>query len=298
MSERLEFPLINYNGILKSKSEGLFSFSNRSFMYGDGLFETVRISNSRPLFLSEHFERLFDGAEILGFRVPKNRDELREEIIRFIEINHIVEGRMRLALYRNDGGYYAPDSDEASYLISASALSVPAFQFNEKGLHLGIHPYLRKSVSILSEIKSTSALQYVMAARYGKSQGWDDTILLNDEEKLCETASSNLFLVLPGRQIVTPKQGEGLLPGVFRKNLLRCLSEHDIDVSETTLTSDVLLQAEELFICNSIKGIQWVVSYGQKRYFGSFTRTISQKMNNWTQHLHDTLNSELDYPES
>lgn len=283
MSELLEFPLINVNGNLMPIAEGVLPFSNRSFLYGDGLFETVLISQSQALFLADHFERLWHGADFLGLRMPKSQDMLRDELTAFIEANKIVEGRVRFTFFRKGGGFYCPENNEAGYLINAIALTNQAFRFNEKGLHIGIHPSLRKALSPLSEIKSTSALQYVIAARYGKSQGWDDTILLNEAGNLCETASSNLFIILPGKKLVTPQLGEGLLPGVFRKNLLQCLKEYSIEVSETTLTPDVLLQAEELFTCNSIKGIQWVMSYGKKRYFAAFTRTLSQKMNDWVQ---------------
>ncbi len=283
MSEPLEFPLINVNGKLIPAAEGVLPVSNRSFLYGDGLFESMRISQSRVLFLTDHFDRLWHGADFLGLRMPKSQDALCDEITKFINVNNIVEGRVRITFFRKEGGFYTPKNDEADYHINATALTSQAFRLNEKGLHIGIHPSLRKALSPLSEIKSTSALQYVIAARYGKIQGWNDTVLLNEAGNLCETASSNLFLILPGKKLVTPPIGEGLLPGVFRKNLLQCLKEYSIEVSETTLTPDVLLQAEEVFTCNSIKGIQWVMSYGKKRYFATFTRTVSQKMNDWTQ---------------
>jgi branched-chain amino acid aminotransferase len=298
MSEPLEFPLINVNGSIIPAAEGALSFNNRSFLFGDGIFETLRISQMQPLFLADHFERLWHGADFLGLRMPKNQDELREEINQFIAANKIVEGRMRITFFRKEGGYYTPENDDAAYQISASLLTTPAFHCNEKGLQIGIHPSLKKPFSQLSEIKSTSALQYVIAARYGKMKGWDDTILLNAAGNLCETVSSNLFIVLPSKKLVTPQLSEGLLPGVFRKNLIRCLNEHSIEVSETTLTPDILLQAEELFTCNSIKGIQWVMSYGKKRYFAAFTRTLAKKMSEWTQQKHPSINSALDYPES
>jgi branched-chain amino acid aminotransferase len=298
MSEPLEFPLINVNGSIIPAAEGALSFSNRSFLFGDGIFETLRISQMQPLFLADHFERLWHGADFLGLRMPKNQDELREEINLLISANKIIEGRMRITFFRKEGGYYTPENDNAAYQISATLLTTPAFHFNEKGLQVGIHPYLKKSFSTLSEIKSTSALHYVVAARHGNMNGWNDTILLNEAGNLCETASSNLFVVLPEKKILTPQLGEGLLPGVFRKNLLRCLTEHSIEVSETTLAPDILLQAEELFTCNSIKGIQWVMSFGKKRYFAGFTRTLAQKMNEWTQERYRTINSALDYPES
>ncbi len=267
-------------------AKGTLAIGNRSFLFGDGLFETIRISQSKTLFLADHFDRLWQGAAFLGLRMPKSPDELRDELTAFIEENKIVEGRLRITFFRNEGGFYTPENDEAGYLINATELISQAFRINEKGLHIGIHPSLRKPLSPLSEIKSTSALPYVIAGRYGKIKGWDDTVLLNEAGNLCETASSNLFIVLPGNKLVTPKLGEGFLPGVFRKNLLQCLKEHSIEVSETKLAPDVLLQAEEVFTCNTIKGIQWVMSYGKKRYFATFTRTLSQKMNDWIQQIH------------
>ena len=271
--------LICLNGRFQSQREQSLSPDNRAFLYGDGLFESIRISEGNLLFFDDHFERLIASMYVMGFDNtffdPLKVFGEMEELIRR---NQCKEGRLRLNVFRNSGGFYKPLTDQCSYLMTIQTVPEVALSINEKGLRLGLYSEIRKPLNALSGIKSASALLYVMAARQARESGWDDALILNEYGRICECSAANIFLLMPDKTIVTPALSEGILPGVMRKNLIRFMRENEMVVEERMVMTDDLFKADEIFLSNAIQGIQWVISFRERRYFSTFSRRLAELM--------------------
>ena len=271
--------IICLNGRFQSLREQSLSPDNRAFLYGDGLFESIRISEGNLLFFDDHFERLISAMYVLGFdNTFFDPLKVYGEMEELIRRNQCKEGRLRLNVFRNAGGFYKPLTDQSGYLITIQSVPEPVFTINEKGLRLGMYSEIRKPLNALSGIKAASALLYVLAARHARESAWDDSIVLNEYGRVCECSAANIFLLMPDKTVVTPALSEGILPGVMRKNLIRFMRENDIQVEERMVLTEDLFKADEIFLSNAIQGIRWVISFRERRYFSTFSRKLSELM--------------------
>jgi branched-chain amino acid aminotransferase len=272
--------LICFNGSIVPANSWIMGPANRSFRYGDGVFESIRMQHGQLFFVDDHFERLVAGMYTLGLDTTfLNPLQLCAEMLELCSQSGFSTARIRLTVFRNEGGNYRPATDQCSYLITAEPLTDSIYTINEKGLRLGLYSEIRKPVNSLSGIKSSNALLYVLAARYARDNDWDDAVMLNEHGRICEATSSNLFLVLPDKRILTPPVSEGILPGVMRKNLLRWFRENGYQAEEVILLTDDFYRAEEVFLCNTIQGIRWVIGFRERRYFSSFARSVVSALN-------------------
>lgn len=249
--------------------------ANRSFRYGDGLFETLRLRHGSPVFPGDHLQRLNNGMQILGLSpLPVNADEINNIILELARQNQLSGARVRIVVFRTGGGTYQPLSDKPELLITAEAIPADDYVLNTKGLKLGMYQENRKFTGTLGAIKSASALLYVLAGRFARINGFDEALILNQHGRICEAVSSNVFLVMPDGTVRTPSEPEGPLPGVMRRNLISIMNEASIPVVEEQITEADILQAEEVFLTNSVQGLQWVLSYRNRRYYHSTTKKL------------------------
>lgn len=271
---------INYDGFLYKEDEKVLTVKNRAFRYGDALFESIRVINGQPCFLEDHFIRLKKGMEVLKMTSTNiSFDNLRGQIIKLIEKNHVRRGgRIRLTVFRSGDGLYTPENEGKSYVIEAIPLNDNKFVLNENGLSIDVYNDLRRHRNILSRIKTTNSIPHVLAGIYKKENDLDDCIILNDQGRIVEGLSSNIFLY-KNNNLYTPSLDEGCIDGVMRKQVLRIAKELNINIFEGMLNGSMLLQADEMFLTNAIKGPQWVVSYRQKRYFNKATKEILEHLN-------------------
>lgn len=269
---------ILYNQQLIPADQPLLTASNRAFRYGDGLFETIKVINGKPQFLAHHLQRLFKGMDLLGMEMHDalHLHVIENSILELLAENQIKKGgRIRLSVFRKDGGLYAPHSNEVNILIEALE-GANQYEFNEKGKSLGVYQRFYKPINALASVKSASAVFYVLAAQAANASTFDDLILLNQQKHLCETTASNLFLVI-NKKIVTPALDQGILPGIMREQVLSVAHRNGFETREMTLTLSDLDLADEVFTTNSIAGIQWIKAYNKKRYFN----TVSKKLCGW-----------------
>lgn len=236
---------------------------NRSFLFGDGVFETMRMENGRLLYSSFHFDRLIRSLKALGIEtdmMPKQED-LEELIIRNIDLPQL---RVKLLAFRSSAGAYVPEMNKAGFQVQVFPLETSR-SLNEKGITAGLYEEQRKSAGALSWMKSTSSLLYVMAGRYAEQKGWDDILLLNDKNELMEGSSSNLFAWLEGRWI-TPPISSGCVEGVFRSVLISAMKQNGILFSERSINRNEVKNADELILTNAISGIRWIERFEEKTY--------------------------------
>jgi branched-subunit amino acid aminotransferase/4-amino-4-deoxychorismate lyase len=272
---------VNYNGNIIDASQPIFTSGNRAFRYGDALFETIRLMQGEILFFEKHLARLSSGMKLLGMN---HHEDLTFHNL-YLSIRHLDQvnnlkgnGRIRLEVFRNDGGLYTPHSNDVSYHIETSAVTLPKYQLNDSGLKIEIYTEIKKPVSRLSNLKSSNALYYVMAGLYKKQNGYGDCLVLNTDNGVTEAISSNLFMMVNGA-VHTPALSEACVAGVMRENLIEHLEANGIAVIQKRITVEDLLKADEIFLTDVIHGIRWVSAFRTKRYFNTFSRGLLEQVN-------------------
>lgn len=273
--------LVNYNGILQAAQVAFLPVDNRGFRYGDGFFETIRCREGKPLWLDQHWQRMEHSARVLQMDLPANLDKesLNQSICDLLRFNdHLQGARVRLSLFRQGKGFYRPEENTCSYLIESSPLDQNLYELNRQGLLVGIYSDVFKPYNKLSGLKTANALLYVMAARHACSKGWDDGFILNENTCLAEATSSNIFVVDKGK-IFTPSADQACVEGVMRRVLMQLACKEGFKVSECTLTPSDLLEVDEVFLTNTIRGIQWVKGFGNKRYYNDTARKLINLLN-------------------
>lgn len=253
---------ININGKWIPAGNAGLAIDNRAFRYGDGFFETIRVEKGQLPLGPLHFERFFRTASILGFSVPTllTAARLEQEILLLAQKNRCSErARIRVTAWRGQGGLLETEGG-LEYCMECWPLAATTGQLNENGLVLGIYPDAQKSPDFLAPLKSANFLLYRMAALYAHRQRWNDAILLNTRQQVCDTCIANIFWIQEG-QVFTPPVSDGPVAGVFRQHLLQ-----HIPVIERSATIEDVLNADEVFLTNAIRGIRWVQSIGSKSY--------------------------------
>lgn len=255
--------------------------SNRSFKYGDGLFESMRMCNGKLQFAQEHADRLRAGMKALKIEGHALLDEyfLRQKTAELQKKNKLDGNvRFRLAVYRDGEGFYAPTASKAAYVLESVALVQNTYELNKKGLIVDVYDELTKPINKLANYKTSNALLYVMAGLYQKQHKLDEALILNQNGLLCESVSANIFVVYQ-KQIYTPALTEGCIAGVMRNVVLMLGKTHGFSIVEAEISPEILKQADEVFLTNASYGVRWVMGYDKKRYFNEVTKSISAKLN-------------------
>ena len=272
---------LNYNGKFINALEPVLHSANRSFRYGDSLFETIRVVGRNIQFLDDHMNRLKSGMNILKMEIPSDytTEQFFQQINLLIWENGIQsDARVRLTVFRNDGGFYTPLSNQVSYLIEIEAMEEVGYVLNQKGYTIDIFSEIKKAQGMLSSVKSANSLLYVLAGIYKTENKLDDCVVLNTKGNISEGISSNLFVVKNGA-LYTPLLEEGCIEGVMRKQIFKIARDNRIAVHEVPLAVNVLLNSDEVFLTNAIQGIRWVGAYKGKRYFNTTSKLLNEKLN-------------------
>ncbi len=277
---------ISYNGEFVKRNEFYIPLDNRVFRYGDGVFETIRIENGKVLWAEKHYERLKKSAGVLKMNFPGSFSLKRflSDIHEVYRKNHPggEPARARLAMFRREGGYYTPETNDVSFFIETVPLKSSGFSLNKKGLLVDIYPDTKKPLNRLSPLKSSNSLLFVMAGIYCRENDLDDCLIMNENGNIAEASSSNIFLV-KGRELQTPSLDQGCVEGVMRSVVLDIASREGIPLAEKRIGVADLLQADELFLSNSIQGINWVLGFRQKRYYHKTAQWLTDKLNQYAE---------------
>ncbi|MDF2384818.1 aminotransferase class IV [Nostoc ellipsosporum NOK] len=267
------------NGRFVRASEPVLLASNRSYRYGDGLFETLRVINGRIQLPEYHFDRLLRGMKLLDYTLPRrfDPDTLEQHILQLAQKNQTTAAsRIRLSVFRGNGGLY-DEEGPAQYLIESWPLESSIWQWNENGLEIDIYQKIRKSCDTFANLKSASFLCYSMAARYAKQHKLNDCLVLNEFGRIADSSIANVFIIR-GTSITTPPLSEGCVDGVVRRYLLQelrsLIMEHGFDLAEQPCTPEELATADGLFLTNAIRGIRWVKQCGQASYNSEMVREL------------------------
>jgi branched-subunit amino acid aminotransferase/4-amino-4-deoxychorismate lyase len=270
-----------YNGHLISLYEPAISFTNRAFRYGDSLFESMLFSNGKIMFLADHVKRLKLSMTALRMNVPAdfNSANIEQLILQLIKHNHIKnDARIRLTVFRNEGGFYTPETNDISFLIEVKQLDTVGYNLNKKGLWVDIYAEIRKQITKISNLKTGSALLYVMAGLTKTSLRLDDCLLVNENGHIIESINSNVFVIKNGTLYTSPIT-DGCIDGVMRKQILAIAAQNKILAFEQSLTVHTLTDGDEVFLTNAIIGIQWVGQFKNKFYTNQRTVFFVEKLN-------------------
>ncbi|WP_026898675.1 aminotransferase class IV [Daejeonella oryzae] len=272
---------INFNGELFPSDHPVMTISNRSFKYGDGLFESMRYVKGELKFVELHADRLRKGMKILKLDGYSQVDSyfINEKVEELIRRNKIgPNARVRFTVFRNADGFYNPTANKMGYTLEVSKLPEPAYAANSKGLIIDVFDEVPKPVNILSNLKTNNSLVYVLAGVFKNQHQLDEVLILNQNGFLCESMSSNVFVVYE-KHLYTPSLSEGCIAGVMRKVVMRLAKENNLKITEAQINPEILNQAEEVFLTNASSGIQWVMGYNKKRYFNETSRFLLNKLN-------------------
>ncbi|MET3980836.1 branched-chain amino acid aminotransferase [Mucilaginibacter sp. UYP25] len=271
---------INFNGEIIPADSTLLTIANRAFRYGDGLFESMRVMKGKLKFPELHAERLQKGMRALKIDGYSQADSwfLNEKVEELARRNKIKHGRLRLTVFRDAEGLYAPTQNKMAYCMEIQPIEEPRYFLNERGLIMDVYTELPKPLNWLSNIKTCNSLIYVMAGIYKQQNKLDDVFLINQNRYLCEANSSNIF-VWYQNHLYTPALSEGCVEGVMRKVVIQLAMDNNIPVTEAQINPEILNQADEVFLTNATKGIQWVMGYGVKRYFNRISKTLMDELN-------------------
>ncbi len=267
------------NGKLLKEEHIAISPNNRSFRYGDGCFETIKVVKGKIVLANYHLERLLASIHALQFEPPSffTADYLTEQITTVVNKNgHQALARVRLMVFRGDGGLYDAANHFPNCLVQSWALNPASNQLNDNGLIIDVFPKSRKACDDYSHLKSNNYLSYAMAALWAKQQHLNDAIVLNMHHRVADTTIANLFMVKDGI-IKTPALTEGPVAGVMRKYLMQQMKAAGIPVEETTITVDELQEAHEIFLTNAIYGIKWVKQCGNNQLHQTVAQTLHQQ---------------------
>lgn len=277
---------VNNNGTVLPTDAPTIYANSRAFLYGDGVFESIRIRNGRPLNLDNHIKRLIEGAKAIKMRPASflSTEFFETRILELCEKSGIREGgKCRISLDRLSGGTYMPETNETQYFIDVHYIENNEFQLNTKGLEVDIYMDIKKSKSFLSTFKVKNGLVYVLAALKAQERGLDDLFITNDRGGILESSNSNLFVVSNG-VLYTPGLDEGCLAGTMRMQVINLALKNGIKVYECNILPQNLLAADEIFLTNAIKGLTWVSGYRTKRYFNNNAKKITALLNeHWNQ---------------
>ena len=263
-----------YNDKLYKEDTPVITPGNRSLKYGDGLFETMKVQNGLIQLKEYHFERLFSGMYVLQFEIPKyfTEEYFTDKITELCKKNgHALSARVRLMVFRGDGGLYDAKDHLPNYIIQTWDVESSG-ELNSNGLIIDIYSEAKKSCDKFSNIKHNNFLPYAMGALYAQQVKINDCVILNNYHRICDTTIANIFIV-KDEEIYTPPLDEGCIAGVMRRFLLEKL-QGQFKISEKEITVEKLEDADEVFLTNSIRGIRWVKQFRKKMYTNDLTQKI------------------------
>ncbi len=269
-----------YNGDFIESDQISLDQVKRGFNFGDGLFETIRVGDGKPLFLKAHFKRFFKGLDELKINYSEiNPNILTSKIEELINVNNIVNGaRIRLSAFRSGSGTYMPISNDLNYLIEVFPIESNFYNTNKRGLSVDLFNDLNKSYNRLSCYKTSNALLYIMASLYASENNCDDVFILNDNGNVIESTNSNVFISSNG-VLYTPPLSEGCVGGIMRMKLINLAISKGIVVYENKMPPQHLMAADEIIITNTIQGFRWIGKYKEKRYFNSLAKKLNDALN-------------------
>lgn len=268
--------MINYQGDIIELNALPVQDVKRATMYGDAVFETIRMRDNKLLFVEDHYFRLMASMRILRMPIPMEftPEFFVDEANRLAEEVAVTDGRLRLQVVRKSEGKYTPDeNNECVWWMELEELSTQDYTWTSKGLKVDLFKDHYIQPGLLSTLKSSNAMPYVLAGIFAKENGFDAMLLVNDKKMLVEANAANVF-VLKDNILKTAPLEDGPLRGVFRKNLIGWAKEIGLEIKEESINPFELQKADEIWLTNTISGVKWVEKYRKRTYKGDKAKEL------------------------
>lgn len=273
--------MINFNGQLIETSANEL-YNNRAFLFGDAVFETLKVSDNKILFFEDHYFRLMSSMRILRMEIPMNftMEYIESQILNLVSTKEKSPAfRVRITVYRDSEGYYLPTNNEVGFLIKALPLDNPLYAFSDDAYEVDLYKDFYVTKQLLSSVKSTNRAINITGSIFAKENGLDNCLLLNDAKNIVETLNGNIFM-LTDNKLITPPISEGCIGGIMRKQILALAKKHsEIEVSEAVISPFDLQKADELFTTNIIQGIQPITKYRKKEFSTNLSKDLLVRLN-------------------
>ena len=274
--------MINFNGNIQDVSNFAVE-NNRGFLFGDAIFETIKVNGTKILFLEEHYLRLMASMRICRMEIPMNftMEFMEEQILKLIELQkNNVSNRVRFTVYRNAEGFYNPTSNDVQFIITCFELSSEKYLFSTSNYEIELFKDFHVSKHLLSTLKTNNKMINVVASVFAKDNGFENCLLINDDKNVVEAINGNVFMKM-GNQLITPPTSDGCLNGIMRKQILAIVNKmENMEMIEKSISPFDLQKADELFITNVITGIQPITKYRKKEFTSEVSKEITELLNN------------------
>ena len=277
--------MINFNGNIQDVSNFAVE-NNRGFLFGDAIFETIKVNGTKILFLEEHYLRLMASMRICRMEIPMNftMEFMEEEILKLIALQaNTISNRIRFSVFRNAEGFYHPFSNEVQFIITCSVLASDTYTFSTSKYEVELFKDFYVSKHLLATLKTNNKMINVVASIFAKENGFENCLLINEDKNVVEATNGSVFMKM-GNQIITPPISDGCLNGIMRKQVIAIVAKIEgIEMIEKSISPFDLQKADELFISNVITGIQPITKYRKKEFTIDLSKQLLQKLN-------DTIN--------
>lgn len=274
--------MINFNGDILDNNT-LLSVNNRGLNFGDALFETIKVSHGRILFWEDHYFRLMASMRIMRMEIPMNftMQFLEDQIQQLLKASSLqnATARVKLLVFRNEGGLYLPHTNDISFLINVNALEDDFYLLKDGDYEVDLFKDFYVAPGLLSTLKTNNKAINVLGSIFSKENNLQNCLLMNTDKQIVEALNGNLFLI-KGHTIKTPPLVDGCLKGIMRKQIMEILpSFPEYEFLETSISPFELQKADELWITNVIVGIQPITKYRKKQFTNNFAKEVLQKVN-------------------
>ena len=275
--------MVNFNGSMMANNEATISVFNRGFNYGDSVFETLKVSLGKILFLEDHYFRLMASMRILRMEIPMNftLEYIENQIMQTIHAQHSPNNsyRVKFAVYRDSEGLYLPHNNDIGYIITSSVLNQSNYHLSIDSYTIDIYKDHFVAAGLLSTLKSNNRLINTIGSIYAKENNFNNCLLLNTEKHVMEALNGNLFLV--NKNIIkTPALNDGCIKGIMRKQVIDIINTmSNYEIEERSISTFELQKADEIFITNVIQGIQPVSAYRKKTYTRNVSKILIERLN-------------------
>src|SRR3990172_7690094 len=269
------------NGRITSKAEATISVYDHGYLYGDGVFEGIRVYDGRVFKLEEHLDRLYSSARHIMLQVPLEHDAMRDAIIQTVRASGLRDAYIRPVISRGPGdlGIDPRKCGVPSVIIIVDAIQLYPKEAYERGLRMVTATVRRPAPDALNgRIKSLNYMNNILARIQANQAGVEEALMLTDEGYVCECSADNIFVVAKG-ELWTPAPHLGLLQGVTRDTVLALAREAGIVAGERIFTLYDVYAAEECFLTGTGAEIAPVVEVDGRRIGsgrpGELTRRLS-----------------------
>ena len=274
--------MINFNGTILEK--GMLALENRGYKWGDALFETLKVVNSKILFWEEHYFRLMASMRILRMEIPMTftMEFLEQEILKTVDFNNLNSSavKVRLNIDRGEGDKFF-NKKTINYSVETEKLETDQYSTFDVSNTYTVDLFKDYFIApgLLSTLNTNNKILNVLGNIYAKENDLDNCFLLNNDKNLVGALNGNVFLV-NGNSIKTPPTSDGCLNGIMRKQIVELTkSIKDYEIEEASISVFELQKADEVFITNVILGIQPVLTYRKKNYETKISQDLLLRLN-------------------